>query len=383
MHRRFLIALPLLLLLIPASRAQSPGPDATLLPPPPQLEGGHPEDNFFPHAVPDAPPPPSPQPALPPNLEAAAAGGRFGSFGGLGGLGLPGGGLGPSANYHVIWLPTQRVTNEVGTHLGFVEQDLGLSTPLWRCDSDVLLGRVSVRSQLLDTNALLPNREQLFPQELWNISLGITEVHTFDNGWTGGLSVSGGTASNKPFESTKELNANVLAFLRIPVREADAWNFSLAYSPLSQLPFPIPGVSYFWHPSDRFYANIGLPLQVHYRPLNDLSLDLSYMLLTTVHARATYRLAEPVRAYLGFNWINEGYHLTSETTSADRFFYYEMNLVAGVRWTVTPYALLDISTGYAFDRFYTEGQLFGSGGNASRVDINPGPFLSGQFSLRW
>ena len=29
-----------------------------------------------------------------------------------------------------------------------------------------------------------------------------------------------------------------------------------------QLAFPVPGVSYFWHPSDGFQANIGLPLLV-------------------------------------------------------------------------------------------------------------------------
>jgi hypothetical protein len=350
------------------------------MPPPPPLP------EISPECLQPPPPPANTLPAEPPGLGLGAGfdgagGGRLGGFGGFGPGGFAGAAT-PTATFRTIWLPVERVSNQPGAHLGFVEEDLSASTPLWKGDEDTFIGRVGVRGQFLQTNALLPNLQQPFPSEFWNISLGITEIHRFDSGWTGGLSVSGGTASNKPFESTRELNANLLAFLRIPVRETDAWNFTLAYSPLSQLPFPIPGVSYFLHPSDRFYANIGLPFQLHYQPLTDVSFDLSYMLLTTVHARVTYRLCDPVRIYAGFNWINEPYHLVSETTSAARFFYYEKNLAAGVRWTINPHALLDVSTGYAFDRFYTEGQLFGSD-NASRVNVDSGVFLSGQFSLRW
>jgi hypothetical protein len=305
--------------------------------------------------------------------------GGFGGFGGPGGLGV---GAAPVASYRVTWLPSERVTNQDGARLGFVEQDLSVTGLLWGDGKDSVLGRVNVRSQLFQTDALLPGMTQPFPDQFWNVSLGVTEVHRFDNGWLGGLAVSGGSASNKPFQNASELNANVLAFLRVPVRETDAWNFSLAYSPLGQLPFPIPGVSYFWHPSDRFWANIGLPFQLHYRPLDDLALDFSYMLLTTVHARATYRLADPLRVWAGFNWINQGYHLSTDTESAARFFYYEMNVAGGVRWILCRNASLDFSAGYAFDRFYSEGRIFGNGDNA-RVDVAPGPFVSGQFALRW
>jgi hypothetical protein len=290
--------------------------------------------------------------------------------------------MGPGASYRITWLPSQRVTNQDGAHLGSVQQDLSASSLLWGDGRDFVTARVGVRSQLLQTDALLPNLQQPFPDQFWNVNVGLTEIHHFDNGWLGGGGISGGSASNKPFESTRELNASLYAFLRVPVRETDAWNFTLFYSPLGQLPFPVPGVSYFWHPSDRFWANIGLPFQLHYVPLEDLALDLSYMLVTTVHARATYRLADPVRIYAGFDWINEGYHLSTDTTTADRFFYYQMDLAGGVRWVISHNALLDVSGGYAFDRFYSEGQIFGNSGGA-RVDVGPGPFLSGQFSLRW
>ena len=57
------------------------------------------------------------------------------------------------------------------------------------------------------------------------------------------------------------------------------------YSPTSELPFPIPGVAYVWQPADNFRMNIGVPFMVMYRPVDDLTLDFSYMLVRTVHAR--------------------------------------------------------------------------------------------------
>ncbi len=355
-----------------APAAELPSGGDVLLAPPTPLAS--------PPSLTDAPAPVPPPAGYQPDLGGMPGPGGMPGLGGFGPLGMAM--MAPGASYRATWMPTQRVTNQDGAHLGFVDEDLSVSSPLWMEGKDVVLARANVRLQLFQTDALLPNLEQPFPDQFWNINLGVAGVHTFDNGWTGGGGISGGSASNKPFQSVRELNANVFAFLRVPVRETDAWNFSLFYSPLGQLPFPVPGVSYFWHPTPCFYANIGLPFALHYQPMDDLSLDFSYMLLTSVRTRATYRIAGPVRIYCGYNWINEGYHLSTETTSAQRFFYYEMNVVGGVRWAISHHASLDLSSGYAFDRFYSEGQIFGNGTN-NRVEIGAGPFLSGQFSLRW
>jgi hypothetical protein len=326
-------------------------------------------------------PPPSP-PRRP--IDGPVDFGGFGDRSGPGGLGGVGAILNPipTDSYRAIWLPSERVTNEPGRNLGFVEQSLTASCPLYSDGTNVLTGRIGIREQLFQTDALLPGAQQPFPDQLWNVNIGVTGAHQFDNGWTAGFGLSGGSASNRPFESSRELNANVNAFLRIPVREADAWMFTLAYSPLGQIAFPVPGVSYFWHPSDCFSANIGLPFALHWRPCDDLSLDFSYMLLTTVHARATYRLTDNLGIYGGFNWINQGYHLSADGDTTNRFFYYEKNLTGGVRWTFTRHLAFDLAGGYAFDRYYSEGRALG-GGSGQRVDIESGPFLSGQFSVRW
>src|SRR5262249_5232974 len=144
----------------------------------------------------------------------------------------------------------------------------------------------------------------------------------------------------------------------------------------------LPGVAYVWQPSEYFRANIGLPFQIMYRPLDDLTLDFSYMLLRTVHAKASYRLAPWVRVHAGFDWDNESYFLADRVNENDRFFYYEKRVSAGVQVFFSKQASLDFTGGYAFDRFYFEGASY-SDRNHNRIDLNDGPFLGAQFRLRW
>src|SRR5262249_35195245 len=164
--------------------------------------------------------------------------------------------------------------------------------------------------------------------------------------------------------------------------EHNAWLFTLSYSPTGQLTIPVPGVAYVWQPSDSFRANIGLPFQVLWRPADDLTLDFSYMLLTTVHARATYRVAAPLRLYAGFDWASEGYLLADRPDVNDRFYYYDKRLTVGVRYDLTRHVGLDLSGGYSFDRFYFEGQHNSSSGH-DRIDVGDTGFVSLQLQARW
>jgi hypothetical protein len=229
---------------------------------------------------------------------------------------------------------------------------------------------------------ILPDTRQPFPDDLWSIRFGTAYRHLFDNGWIAGASVSFGSASDQPFHSIREMTAGVNAFLRVPQGEHNAWLFSLNYSSNSELPFPVPGVAYVWQPSEQFRANIGLPFQLFYRPWEDLTLDFSYMLLTTIHARATYRVCRPVRIYGGFDWSNESYLLAGRINENDRFFYYDKRLTAGVQVILGKHACLDFSGGYVFDRFYFEGRSL-SDSHQNRVDVGNGPFLAVQLQTRW
>jgi hypothetical protein len=281
----------------------------------------------------------------------------------------------------LTWFPNESVKSQP-TSLGYVEDDFGVSFPVWQNLVDEFTGAVNVRGEFFHTHAILLDTNQPFPEELWNVRLSGMYRHLFDNGWIAGGTLSIGSASDKPFDKIDVMTVGINTFLRIPQGEHNAWLLTLSYSPTSELPFPVPGVAYIWQPSDRFRMNIGLPFQVWYRPLDDLTFDFSYMLLRTVHARATYRCCAPVRAYVGFDWSNESYFLVDRPADNDRFFYYDKRLTGGVQVLLGPHALLDCSAGYVFDRFYFEGQNYNDR-NFNSIDVGNGPFAAIRLEIHY
>ena len=135
---------------------------------------------------------------------------------------------------------------------------------MWRDGGDVLMLSAGVRNSMFFTDAILPDSHRPFPNELWNVHLGTNYMHKFDNGWSGMLGINFGSASDKPFHSINEMNVGFMSFLQIPVwNDRDAWRFSLMYSPVGNLNFPIPGVAYLWNPSDTLHASIGIAVCRH------------------------------------------------------------------------------------------------------------------------
>jgi hypothetical protein len=285
-------------------------------------------------------------------------------------------------DYRVVWFPAEPVVGQP-TNLGYLQQDLSISFPFWQCSTDEWLATASLRAETFHTQAILPDTHQPFPEDLWNIRFGTTYRHLFENGWIAGGTVSVGSASDQPFHSINELTAGINAFLRVPQGEHNAWLFTLSYSPVSELPYPIPGVAFVWQPSPYFRANIGLPFQVMWRPVDDLTLDVSYMLLTTFRARATYRVGRRVRFYAAYAVENEAYLLADRVDSNDRFFNIDQRLTAGVLYNLNPRMALDLSSGYIFDHHFFEGKNGTSGNNFNRIDVGNEPYVALQFRVRW
>ena len=224
-----------------------------------------------------------------------------------------------------------------------------------------------------------------FPQDLWNVRFGARYDHHFDNGWTGGLNFGVGTSGDKPFDGTRELAANLLGFLRLPQGEHNAWLLTLSYSTNSQVlsGIPIPGVAYFYAPSDAFQATIGFPFaSMKYHPSERWRFDFTYALLTTIHTRAIYQLCDRLECYTGFDWYNENYPLAERVEYQDRFYYYEKRLSAGLQWKLYQRVVLDLSSGYCFDRYYFQGHGFELTG-PDRVDVGNGPFVALRLNARF
>ena len=356
------------LALLPLS---APGQERTEVPAPVALPDSSP--------APFVPPPvwsPDPTPIVPAVPAPLAEAGPFGN-----GMGRD---FRPSvyrADYRVTWFPNELVQGQ-NTHLGFVREDLNATVPLWHDDCNDFAATFHIRNEVFSTDAVLLNPPRPFPEQLWDVRFGGSYRHLFDNGWIAGASVSLGSSGDRPFENARDFTGSVNAFLTVPQGERNYWLFNLAYSSNSELPYPIPGIAFVWQPADNFRLHIGLPFQLMYRPIDDLQFDVSYMLLYTFRARTTYRIAPWLRVYASYDVGNEAYPLADRLNDNDRLFYYDQRVTTGLLFKLGQQMSLDLSGGYAFDRYYFEGQHL-SDSNGNRLTVGDGPFLSLQFQTHW
>jgi hypothetical protein len=289
------------------------------------------------------------------------------------------------ASASTAWFPDEPVSGQ-SAKLGYLQEDLFVSVPVYHDGCDTVALTFRERNESFSTAAILPQspteQSRPFPDELWNIDFGAAYAHRFDDGWIGGGNVTVGSPSDKPFHGIDEMALGINAFLRIPSGEHNAWLFTLSYSPTAEVNFPIPMVSYLYNPSPDLRINIGLPFQIMYRPIPDLTLDFSYMLVRNVHARATYRICNWLRVHVGYDWSNESYFLADRQSVNDRLFYYDMRASGGFLFPITRNFAIDLVGGYVFNRFYFEGAQFADK-NAGELDVGNGPYLAIQGRLRW
>jgi hypothetical protein len=345
-------------------------------------------------APPEGPPPEqvAPAPALPSPAAAALEipdtdtfGGGRGGRGGFGSefsdpLGRIGG-TGILANYRITWLPSEAVTG-TANHFQSVREEWSVAFPLWRDVTDRIGFSVHLSNTLLDTDATVPKEGGPFPGSLWDIGFGLNWQHRFENNWIGGLGVMLGSASDQPFSGIDEIRVGLNGFLRIPWNEHAYWNFSLAYSPFGELGFPIPGIAYVWQPSEYFRMSIGLPFSIMWRPTDDLTIDASYMLLTNVRARVSYRLNPRLNLYGEYVQSTEGYYLEDRTVASDRLLFRDGRLEGGLQCRIGGRAMLEIFGGFVFDRSISEGREVGGLG-ADAIFVNPGGIFGGRLQIRW
>jgi hypothetical protein len=305
------------------------------------------------------------------------------------GMGMPGQRMSPF-QYRAVWAPTTPVSGQNANFM-MIDQSLSLAAPLGMPKKDdSMLGRpaggwilsASVRNRTIETEALMPDTDTPYPDELWNVNMGLMYFRKMDNDWSWGGGVNFGSASDRPFASIDEMFVGMMGFLRVPSGERNAWMFSVFYAPMGELRFPIPGVAYSYSPADDFQMNIGLPFSIKYRPLERLTLEASYMLIHTIHAKASYKLMDCFSAFAAYDWSNESYALADRIEYNQRFFMYDQRLTAGLESTILEHCTLELAGGLIFDRYSFEGRQWDTT-QFNRVTFGNGPFVSLQVGARF
>ena len=287
-----------------------------------------------------------------------------------------------SPRYRLWYLPDTGVRGQPG---GFSQarQELDLPIPLLLDKTDLFGLSFRLRNTATWTPATLPDSGRPFPSRLWEVSLGVGYLHRFDNGWSAGVLPRIGTATDKPFQSTRELNFSAIGFVRVPAYyQGDFWNFTLLYFPNSQLPFPFPGVAYEWNPDKTVRINFGIPFSVRWQFSPGWEFDFGYRPLTQITSRLSFDPRPGFRTYALFDWDSDGYYLAGRPERRDLFFLQEKRAGGGVRLDLAEHFTLDLSGGYAFNR------SSGVGRNSiryksDRLDIRSGAYLSAWLLLQF
>ncbi|MFN3150968.1 hypothetical protein [Bremerella sp.] len=295
------------------------------------------------------------------------------------GSGSPfGGSAGPG--YGVEWFPAQPVQGQ-GVDFQIFEQDASAGMPIYRGDYGTAVLTAGVKNTHYFTDAVLPDTGRAFPDDLWDVKFGLTYIRKFDSGSSLGIISSVGSASDQPFQSGDEINLNLISFWRRPARnERDAWMLGVMYSPTGSLNFPVPIIAYEWNHSEAFQMNLGIPFSMTWRPQEAWTLVATYVPLTNGSVILTHDLTERWHLYGGYRSVAQSYFLSDRVNKDDRFFALQQRLVTGIRWDVGDFGALDLSTGYAFDRRYGEGENQGSTLH-DEVQVEPGAFIGLDFRL--
>ncbi len=288
-----------------------------------------------------------------------------------------------SLSYDLTWSPDQKVGGQ-SHEFGYAEQSLGVFAPLYQSERQELALSASAGYLPLDSDLRFPSGKA-FPSDLYDLGLSGLYRYKLDNGWIAGGFLRVGSPSDKPFETEDELSLNASAFLRAPSSGRNAWLFLLNYD--NHRDFlggtPIPGVAYWWEPSDQLQAMVGLPLfSVRYKPWKPTTLNLTYIYPYNLYARVTQRLAKPLAVFAGFEWSNQRWFLVDRSHREDMLYFNQKKWLAGASYTLTPGVDLELTGGWAFDRIFFVGEGYGDR-DQERVDLDNGAFLKAQVVYRF
>ncbi len=267
--------------------------------------------------------------------------------------------------------------------LGMFTAQAGGAVPAWESGNDQLFVTGAGRWLSVPTKAVLPDDRAAFPNNWYDVQAGGLFVRQTPDGRSWGVGLTGGSVSDRPFQSVREAAVNAIAFLRVPSGD-DAWLFYVVSATNGQVGqnIPIPGVAYEFR-TENWRGVAGFPfVNVTRRLTPEWDWEFSYAALTDVQTRVNWHATAAAKLYGGFAWTNQSWFRAGRADRNDQFFYYEKRLEAGVVYTPANGVNLEVAGGEAFDRYFFETHSFSLTGR-NRVDAGAGPFVRCQLELKY
>ncbi|MFP4052322.1 MAG: outer membrane protein [Phycisphaerae bacterium] len=278
-----------------------------------------------------------------------------------------------------------REVKEQDTEMGLQRHEVRIAAPIFQDETQELSAGVAYTGWNVDTAAVLPDTGESFPSCLHDVRISMDYRRKLDNDWVWGAGVTVGSPSDRPFASNEEISVTARSFLRIPHGDRNAWLIMLAFSNVRDFaPYvPLPGVGYHWRPNDRTSILAGFPFSmVRWEPVEKLLVEASWLMLRNVRAKVSYELLDGVRVYGLFEWDSERFFRHDRGDEDDRLQYYEKRAGGGVEIELHENITLDLSGGYAFDRFFFEADEYDDR-DENRLELQDGAFAGVQVNFRF
>ena len=238
-------------------------------------------------------------------------------------------------------------------------------------------GRLEIAS-----DAVLPDSGQPLPDQLWLIETGVTHIRPRDDGGSIGGTFLFGSASDRPYAAGRDLTLMSILFMNRPARRPDdEWSFSLFYSPTSQLPYPLPGLSYLWRPGEAFEAKLGVPAGLEWRPTDAWTLSVNYFPLVNVNATLRRRITEALSFVSFYRTDTDIYFLADRLNRQERFYVFDQRAACGFEQVFGRGLSFELMASYLFDREFFQGTSF-SAGRTDVVKVESGVGLGMQLLWR-
>jgi hypothetical protein len=282
-----------------------------------------------------------------------------------------------------FWAPATDVVGQPAT-LGMNAQFARVAAPLVppREGEPLWIGIGRFGRLELATDAILPDSNQPVPDQLWLVETGATHIRPLAAGGTLGGTFLFGSASDRPFAAGRDLTLMAIAFWNTPAKnDRDEWNFSVFYSPTSQLPYPLPGLAYAWRPSDAFEAKLGVPASFEWRPDDAWTISAAYFPLVNVNVEARRKLGADWSFVAFYRTDTQIYFLADRVIEDERFYVFDQRAAVGFERSLGGGFTIEALASWLFDRELFQGTNFTSG-RTDVVEFDPGPGLSLQLLWR-
>lgn len=193
------------------------------------------------------------------------------------------------------------------------------------------------------------------------------------------FSLGYGSASDQPFKNGRDSTLNANYIRKFNSKWYGIVNYSNNRSFLNNI--PIPGFIYVQELTRERFLLYGFPFIVWGRPLSEnFSFNLVAVIPWNLNLKLKYTKFKWILPYMVFEQSPESFYRHNREERFDRFFWFERRIGVGAEAFLGRNVRLDMSSGYAFDREFSEAKDFGQK-HKFRTKVQNNVYVSGSIKM--